>query len=197
MDLQNISNVIQKIGDMMEYINEKIQDAYQKTILERKFDLGSGHKGNGIVIWNRAKEVHGDYENIAHIDANRKIKYYIKKPSKEVISYVEKIAKGKNPNISTSQAGKVFREDISEASEINSDDVDPKILKFVENLFKGTRYKPEKQSHWDGVHGKIVDMVDQFGGSFGGDAVRADKKMLQKILKNKDVRWVDISSIGL
>jgi hypothetical protein len=78
---------------------------------ERKFDLGSGTMGNGVVIWNRAKEIHGDYEKIAHIDRNRKIKYYMKNPPKEVKDYVEKIAKGKNFASSATQSHmKVFNE---------------------------------------------------------------------------------------
>lgn len=98
------------------FINEKIQKAYRETILgERKFDLGSGHMGYGITIWNRAKEVHGDYETVAHIDDKRKIKWYIKNPTKEVRQYVEKLAKGKNPSISASQRNKkVFRESLDE-----------------------------------------------------------------------------------
>ena len=91
---------------------QKIQEAYEKSILERKFDLGSGTLGNGISVWNRAKEVHGDYEKIAHIDRNRKITYYIKNPPREVKKYVEGIAKGKNPNISSTQSQKVFNEGV-------------------------------------------------------------------------------------
>jgi len=98
----------------MDRLDEKILDAYQNTVLERKFDLGSGTMGNGIVIWNRAKTVSGDYEKIAHIDQSRKVKYYIKNPPKDVKDYVEKIAKGKNPSASTSQPDrKVFKEGIS------------------------------------------------------------------------------------
>ena len=77
----------------------------------RKFDLSSGHLGNGITVWDRAKEEHGDYEKIAHIDADRKIKWYLKNPPADVIKYVEDIAKGKNPSISATQPDqKVFRE---------------------------------------------------------------------------------------
>jgi len=100
----------------MKSIDEKVLHTYIESVLnERKFDLGSGHLGNGITVWNRAKEVHGDYETIAHIDRNRKITYYIKNPPKEVKSYIEKIVKGKNPSVSTSQKDqKVFKEDINE-----------------------------------------------------------------------------------
>ena len=88
---------------------------FKDFINERKFDLGSGTMGYGVVIWNRAKEVHGDYEKIAHIDRNRKIKYYIKNPPKQVKDYVEKIAKGKNFAATTSQPHmKVFKEQVNE-----------------------------------------------------------------------------------
>lgn len=100
----------------MDEISERILRVYEESILnERKFDLGSGHKGNGITIWNRAKEIHGDYETIAHIDPNRKITYYIKNPPPEVKTYVEKIAKGKNMSVSTTQKDKkIFNEELDE-----------------------------------------------------------------------------------
>jgi hypothetical protein len=102
----------------MDRLDEKILEAYRESILnerKKKFDLGSGHMGHGIVVWNRAKEVHGDYEKVAHIDDKRQIKWYIKNPPKEVKDYVEKIAKGKNPSVSTSQRDrKVFREGLDE-----------------------------------------------------------------------------------
>lgn len=99
----------------MRELDERIHKAYVESIIEaRKFDLGSGHMGNGITVWNRAREVHGDYETIAHVDANRKIKYYIKNPPKEVKDYVEKIAKGPNMHVSATQSQKVFRESLEE-----------------------------------------------------------------------------------
>jgi len=83
---------------------------------ERKFDLGSGHLGNGISVYNKAKDVRGDYEKIAHIDANRKITWMLKNPPKEVTDYVNKIASGKNPSVSTSQKDKkVFKESFIES----------------------------------------------------------------------------------
>jgi hypothetical protein len=88
----------------------EILDRIDRILNERKFDLGSGHKGNGITVWNRAKEVHGDYEMIAHIDRKRKITWNIKNPPKHVKDYVEKIAKGKNPRATASQSHKVFDE---------------------------------------------------------------------------------------
>lgn len=99
----------------MDKLDEKILEAYQESILNerrKKFDLGSGHLGHGISVYNRAKEVHGDYEKIAHVDDKRKVTWYIKNPTKEVRDYVNKIVTGKNPSVSTSQRNKkVFREE--------------------------------------------------------------------------------------
>jgi hypothetical protein len=79
-----------------------------KLLEERVFDLGSACMGNGLSIYNRAKEVSGDYEKIAHIDPDRKVTWYIKNPPHEVVSYVSKEAQS-DPSISASQPDqKVF-----------------------------------------------------------------------------------------
>lgn len=54
----------------------------------KKFDLGCGHLGNGLTVWNRAREVHGDYQKIAHISVYREVTWYIKNPPPHVVEYV-------------------------------------------------------------------------------------------------------------
>ena len=49
-------------GDSNEGINEA-----------KKYDIGSGYMGNGLTIWNRAEEEHGDYKIIAHISPDGKL----------------------------------------------------------------------------------------------------------------------------
>ena len=39
----------------------------------KKYDIGSGWMGNGLTIWNRAEEEHGDYKIIAHISPDGKL----------------------------------------------------------------------------------------------------------------------------
>jgi hypothetical protein len=71
----------------------------------RKFDLGAGCLGNGVTVWNRAREVGGDYERVAHIDRKRVVTWYISErpiPA-DVAAYVERIAKGSNFSVSYSQ----------------------------------------------------------------------------------------------
>jgi hypothetical protein len=124
------------------YVARRRQSEETTEIKERKFDLGAGHLGNGITVWNRAKEVGGDYEKIAHIASNRKITWYLKNPPKEVIDYVEKIAKGKNPSVSTTQKDqKVFDEAIGPEEKIK------KIRDIV------------KQKQYSKVDGVTVDLT--------------------------------------
>ncbi len=47
-------------------IHSKINEA-------KKYDIGSGYMGNGLTIWNRAEEEHGDYKIIAHISPQGKL----------------------------------------------------------------------------------------------------------------------------
>lgn len=85
------------------FFESKEKEEDKEELQERKFDLGAGHLGNGITVWNRAREVHGDYEKIAHIDSNRKVSWYIDNPPREVVDYVQAIVDGNNPSVSISQ----------------------------------------------------------------------------------------------
>lgn len=38
-----------------------------------QYDIGMGYLGNGLTVWNRAVEVNGDYQNIAHISLKVKL----------------------------------------------------------------------------------------------------------------------------
>lgn len=111
-------------GEKIEcaYPDDKSSKAKNPKSKSRKFDLGAGHLGNGIKVWNRARQVHGDYETIAHINHDRTIKYYIKNPPQEVVEYVESIAKGPNRSVSTSQPDqKVFSESAYKCPDCGSD----------------------------------------------------------------------------
>lgn len=85
------------------------------------------------------------------------------------------------------------KKDLSEASEVTFDEVDPYVKAFVEKLFKGTTYDITKQHVWDGIHGVIVDLYNQFNQR----GIRVKKQDLKKIMADKKVRWIDISAIGL
>jgi uncharacterized protein YegP (UPF0339 family) len=56
----------------MKYLKES-------TNKSKKYDIASGHMGNGLTIWNRAEEVRGDYKIIAHISDDGKLSIRDKK----------------------------------------------------------------------------------------------------------------------
>lgn len=74
------------------------------------YDLGYGHLGNGISVWNRAQEEHGDYVKIAHIDSDRKVTYYDDKLPGSIKEEIEQFAAKEDPAVSATQLEqKVFR----------------------------------------------------------------------------------------
>lgn len=72
-------------------------------------DLGFGHLGNGIVVYDRTRERNGDYAMVAHITASRTIDYTKVSISDEQRALIEHFAKTEDPTISASQDAKVFR----------------------------------------------------------------------------------------
>ena len=65
--------------------------------MKRKFDIGCGHLGNGFVFWNRAREIHGDYEKIAQVTYQREIIWKVKNLPNDIIKMIEDVAKSDSP----------------------------------------------------------------------------------------------------
>ena len=57
------------------------------------YDIGMGYLGNGLTVWNRAVEEHGDYQTIAHISNEGEIKYYVDGLPDDVVARIEQAAK--------------------------------------------------------------------------------------------------------
>lgn len=72
-------------------------------------DLGFGCLGNGISVYDRLHEEHGDYQKVAHINAERDVTYYVAL-SPDDTARVEKEAQESDPGVSyTQQDQKVFK----------------------------------------------------------------------------------------
>ena len=56
------------------------------------YDIGMGYLGNGLTVWNRAVEEHGDYQTIAHISNEGEIKYYVDGLPDDVVARIEQAA---------------------------------------------------------------------------------------------------------
>jgi hypothetical protein len=63
----------------------------------------AGHLGNGLTVWDRQVMKGGDYKTVAHIDSERNVKWFTKRPSKELKEYVEALVSGPNMSVSTTQ----------------------------------------------------------------------------------------------
>ena len=73
-----------------------------------RYDLGYGHLGNGLTVWNRLEEVHGDYKTVAHIDPDRTVTFYDAGLPEEIREEIQKIAATSEMSISATQDAPVF-----------------------------------------------------------------------------------------
>lgn len=76
--------------------------------MQKPRDLMFAHLGAGLTVCDRNRMEHGDYQNVAHINADREVTYY-KRVNSEDKAKIEAVAKHDDPNISSSQSQKVFR----------------------------------------------------------------------------------------
>jgi len=75
---------------------------------KEKRELGFGHMGNGLVVWDRLHQEHGDYQRIAHIRADRSVKYHVADLDQEYKNEIEEQAAMNDSQISVTQDQKVF-----------------------------------------------------------------------------------------
>ena len=62
-----------------------------------EYDIGMGYLGNGLTVWNRAVEVNGDYQNIAHISPEGEITYYVQDLPQSVVERIRQTAEREKP----------------------------------------------------------------------------------------------------
>ena len=74
----------------------------------KDYDLGYGHLGNGITVWNRLEEEHGDYKTVAHIAPDRTVTIYDEEMPQAVREEIQRIADTSEMTISVTQDAPVF-----------------------------------------------------------------------------------------
>ena len=80
----------------------------QEEALLSHYDIGYGFMGNGLTVWNRLEEEHGDYKTIAHIDVDRSVKFYDAGLPEIIREQIRKVAAETQMNISATQEAPVF-----------------------------------------------------------------------------------------
>ena len=87
---------------------------------EKQYDLGYGHLGNGMTVWNKAELADGDYKTVAHIQPDRTVTFYEDVPD-AVRSEIEKIARTTEMTVSATQDAPVFSTSAQPEPEKESD----------------------------------------------------------------------------
>lgn len=72
------------------------------------YDLGYGHTGSGLNVWNRLEQVNGDYKTIAHIHPNREVVFYDDHLPEEVKEQIRQVAATSEMTVSATQDTPVF-----------------------------------------------------------------------------------------
>lgn len=72
------------------------------------YDLGYGHAGSGLNVWNRLETVNGDYKTIAHIYPNRDIVFFDANLPEEVKEQIRQVAATSEMTVSATQDAPVF-----------------------------------------------------------------------------------------
>lgn len=75
---------------------------------DKQYELGYGHLGNGITVWNRLEEKDGDYVTIAHINEARSVTFYDPDMPQSVREQIESEARTSDMTISATQDTPVF-----------------------------------------------------------------------------------------
>ncbi len=72
------------------------------------YDLGFGHLGNGVTVWNRLELQDGDYKTVAHIAPDRTVTFYENGLPEDVRAQIEEFAATSAMTISATQDAPVF-----------------------------------------------------------------------------------------
>ena len=87
---------------------EHMEPVAPTTSQAKAYDLGYGHMGNGLTVWNRLEEEHGDYKTVAHIDPDRTVTIYDEEMPQAVRDEIKRIADTSEMTISATQDAPVF-----------------------------------------------------------------------------------------
>ncbi|AOT68757.1 YodL domain-containing protein [Geosporobacter ferrireducens] len=97
---------IEEIGGV-EYIVTGPAPSYTPKP-EKQYELGYGHMGNGLTVWNRLEEKDGDYVTVAHIATDRSVTFYDKDMPDDVKAQIEETARTTEMSVSATQDAPLF-----------------------------------------------------------------------------------------
>lgn len=129
----------------------------------KAYDLGYGHLGNGLTVWNRLEEEHGDYKTVAHIAPDRTVTIYDEEMPQAVREEIQWIADTSEMTISATQDAPVFA-------------VPPRV--------QGPPQKEELADPYPELAAQVLRFVGEFDGSrmgYGEDDAQAVENIAQQL----------------
>ena len=111
---------------------------------QKDYDLGFGHLGNGLTVWNRLEEVDGDYRTVAHIAPDRTVQIYDEEMPQEVRDRIQQVADSSEMTVSATQNAPVFSVPPKQEPPQKEEPADPypevaaQVLRFI-GEFDGSR----------------------------------------------------------
>ena len=143
---------------------EKKEPVPPQAVQEPKkaYDLGFGHLGNGLTVWNRLEEVDGDYRTVAHIAPERTVQIYDEEMPQEVRDRIQQVADSSEMTVSATQNAPVFS-------------VPPK---------QEPPQKEEPADPYPEVAAQVLRLIGEFDGSrmgYGEDDAQAVENIAQQL----------------
>ena len=129
----------------------------------KAYDLGYGHLGNGLTVWNRLEEEHGDYKTVAHIAPDRTVTIYDEEMPQAVREEIQRIADSSEMTISATQDTPVFA-------------VPPRVQEPPQ--------KEEPANPYPELAAQVLRFVGEFDGSrmgYGEDDAQAVENIAQQL----------------
>ena len=121
------------------------------------YELGFGHLGNGVTVWNRLELWDGDYKTIAHIAPDRTVTYHEGGLPEDVRARIEEFAATSTMTISAVQDTPVFS-------------TPPLVREPASGRFWDDYNSTKERYHDSLVLYQVGDFFELYGGSAGEDA---------------------------
>ncbi len=186
-------------------INDDVRERAEKALSERiaavepvkpdtpGYDLGFGHLGNGVTVWNRLELRDGDYKTIAHIAPDRTVTYYENGLPEDVRTQIEEFAATSTMTISATQDAPVF----STPPLVREPAVTPAPQPGPDSGRFWDAYNSIKERNPDSLLlYQVGDFFELYGGAEGADAWNAATALNLTLTKRNIPEYGRVSMCG-
>ena len=141
-----------------------------------RYDIGYGAMGNSVTVWNRKETEHGDYKTIAHIDSDRKVKFYDDSLPDAIKEQIQRFADISEMTVSATQDASVFSvppagkepilgtEPAAAPKPVTADEISDALIRWNGSFESKSRVNDYMLAHGR-ERGAAAWLKDEFGGA--------------------------------